>query len=200
MELTLDMNKRYTYADYLTWLDDKRRELVNGFIHLMAAPRTAHEAVSISLTTDITNFIRKNNCKCRVFGAPFDVRLPQNGERKDNEIYTVVQPDVCLVCDPSKLDVRGCLGAPDLMVEILSPSSRRYDLDKKLHLYERSGVKEYWVISPETPDVNVFLPDEDGTYGDAVVYAPIKGERMLIPVSVLPGLEIDTDLLFRDIL
>ncbi|MDR0995272.1 MAG: Uma2 family endonuclease [Tannerella sp.] len=155
MELTLDMTKRYTYADYLTWMDDKRRELVDGFIKLMSAPRRVQETVTMNLAVDLGLFLRQKGGGCQVFSAPFDVRLPKNGERKDKEIYTVVQPDICVVCDPSKLDERGCLGAPDMVVEILSPSSAQYDLDQKFHLYERSGVKEYWSISPKEKGVNV---------------------------------------------
>ncbi|MDR2763658.1 MAG: Uma2 family endonuclease, partial [Tannerella sp.] len=94
MELFLDTAKRYTYADYLTWRDDRRRELVNGFIRMMTpAPRLKHQEISGNLFVDIHNIIKKNRGKCKVFHAPFDVRLPKNGEKEDNLIDTVVQPD-----------------------------------------------------------------------------------------------------------
>jgi hypothetical protein len=93
MELTLDLNRQYTYADYLTWMDNKRRELVNGFIKLMSAVSTAHSSVSMSIATDLKGYIRQHKGGCKVFCAPFDVRLPRNGERENNKIHTVVQPD-----------------------------------------------------------------------------------------------------------
>ena len=110
--LNLDMSKRYTYADYLTWLDDKRRELIDGFIHLMSAPLRRHAGVSAKLSIRIGTFIENRKGKCRTYYAPFDVRLPLNGTKDDDKIYDVVQPDICVVCDLKKLDERGCIGAP----------------------------------------------------------------------------------------
>jgi len=132
MELQLDLKKRYTYADYLLWADDKLRELLNGFIRLMSpAPTSTHQGLVADLTGELRNITKQHKRKCRVFLAPFDVRLPKNGEKEDDKIYTVVQPDVCVICDVSKIDERGCLGAPDLIVEIQSPSSAKYDLNIK---------------------------------------------------------------------
>ena len=119
MELTLDLKKRYTYADYLNWADDKMRELIDGFIRMMApAASSHHQRTSGKLITRLTNLIENNKGNCEVYPAPFDVRLPKNGEKANEKIYNVVQPDICVVCDPSKIDERGCLGAPDLVVEI----------------------------------------------------------------------------------
>ncbi|MDR1762651.1 MAG: Uma2 family endonuclease [Dysgonamonadaceae bacterium] len=195
MELALDAAKRYSYADYLTWFDEKRRELYNGFIKLMSpAPVLSHATVVGNIYADMRQYIRLNKGKCKLFVAPFDVRLPVNGETDDDKIYTVVQPDVCLVCDLSKLDERGCLGAPDLVVEVLSPSTRKNDLNDKYLLYEKAGVKEYWVIAPsKDKDVTVFLLQDDGKYAPGQFY----DEHSLIPVKSLPGLEIRAEELFN---
>lgn len=193
MELTLDMNRRYTYADYMTWWDDTRRELIDGFIHLMSpAASMSHARISGRIYNPMYNYLNRRKGKCEVFTAPFDVRLPKNGEKEDDKIYTVVQPDICLVCDPAKLDERGCLGAPDMIVEVLSPSTRKHDLNDKYRLYEASGVKEYWVVEPKS-DVTVFLLQEDGAYAKGIVYA----DKTKIPMHSLPGLEIDMEELFR---
>jgi Uma2 family endonuclease len=186
MDVSLDLNKRYTYADYLTWLDDKRRELVDGFARLMSpAPKSIHQEICGNLFGELRNLIRKNKGACKIFPAPFDVRLPKNGEKEDGLIYTVVQPDICVICDLSKLDARGCLGAPDLIVEILSPSSAKYDLTVKFNLYEVSGVREYWIVYPFEA-VQVFLLQPDGKYDSGVFY-----ERGKVPVHVFNNEAID---------
>jgi Uma2 family endonuclease len=142
------------------------------------------------------NFVDKNKGDCQVFYAPFDVRLPKKPEETANkQIYTVVQPDICVVCDRSKLDRRGCLGAPDMIVEILSVSSQRYDLREKYDLYEASGVKEYWVVSPKEKGVQVFVLQEDGKYGKGVVY---DEDSESVPVLTLKGLSLDIQTLFAD--
>ncbi|MDR1369248.1 MAG: Uma2 family endonuclease, partial [Dysgonamonadaceae bacterium] len=117
--LDLDESKPYTYADYLTWLDDKRRELIGGFIRLMSGPLRIHAHVSMKLSFFISKFIEKRKGKCHIYHAPFDVRLPIHGSKDDDKIIDVVQPDICVICDLSKLDERGCIGAPDLVVEVL---------------------------------------------------------------------------------
>ncbi|MDR1342167.1 MAG: Uma2 family endonuclease [Prevotellaceae bacterium] len=192
MELTLNMNWQYTYADYLQWLDDKRRELINGFIRMMSAPTTTHAGVTGGLHALLYYFIKRRSEKCKVFAAPFDVRLPKNGEKNDDKIFSVVQPDIVVICDPSKIDEKGCLGAPDMVVEVLSPSTRKYDLNEKFNLYEASGVKEYWIVEPFAKDVAVFLLQENGNYAEGVIY---RGSTK-IPVQTLPGLEVDTEELF----
>ncbi|MDR0810810.1 MAG: Uma2 family endonuclease [Paludibacter sp.] len=196
MELVLDMNRRYTYADYLTWIDDKARELLDGIIRKMSpAPKLKHADISIHIASDLFHFIKKHRGKCKVFTAPFDVRLPKNEtDRADNQIYTVVQPDICVVCDFTKLDERGCLGAPDMVVEILSNSSLRYDLNDKFKLYEAAGVKEYWVVSPEGKGINVFLLQDDGKYDNGTVYE----DKTQAPVQTLQGLVFDVEKLFQD--
>ena len=171
MELSLDLNKRYTYADYLTWLDDKASELIDGFIKFMSpAPRLRHAEVSKNIYRHFDFLVQKNKGKCKVFYAPFDVRLPKNGETADEKIDTVVQPDICVICDLSKLDDRGCCGAPDMIVEILSFSTARYDLLDKYNLYEASGVKEYWVVHPLEKAINVYILQENGKYDAGTNY------------------------------
>jgi Uma2 family endonuclease len=194
--ITLDANKRYTYADYLTWMDSQARELLDGFIRLMSpAPTLTHAKVSGRLFLSFGKYIENNKGRCQVFAAPFDVRLPRKpDEVTDDKIHTVVQPDICIVCDESKLDERGCLGAPEMIVEILSPSSLQYDLNKKFNLYEAAGVGEYWVVMPKDKCVCVFLLQEDGTYARGVVY---EGETV-IPVKILPGLTLDSGTIFND--
>ena len=197
MELSLDLNKSYTYADYLTWADDKMRELLNGAIRLMSpAPKLKHAVLLRKIGVPMANYVEKHKGNCQVFFAPFDVRLPKKPQEKaDNQIYTVVQPDICVVCDNSKLDERGCIGAPDMVVEILSLSSQKYDLNIKFNIYEAAGVKEYWVVSPEGKGgINVFILQEDGKYDEGAVY---EG-NVDVPVKTLEGLSLNTEKLFRD--
>jgi Uma2 family endonuclease len=171
MELTLDLKKRYTYADYLTWWDDKARELIHGFIHEMSpAPRLTHARVSRNINRRLDAIISRNKGKCEVFTAPFDVRFPKQGETADDKIDTVVQPDICVICDSSKLDERGCCGAPDMIVEILSPSTLKKDVNDKFALYEASGVKEYWIVHPRDKSITVFILQGNGKYGDGTLY------------------------------
>jgi len=187
MELVLDLKKRYSYADYLTWADEKFREIMNGIIQTMSpAPSTKHQVVCGNLFANLHRFIKRKKGKCKVFTSPFDVRLPQNGEKADAEIYNVVQPDICVVCDPSKLDKRGCLGAPDLVIEILSFSSLRYDMIQKFNLYEASGVREYWVVSPSEEAILVFLLQPDGKFDQGTNYDERKA-----PVGIFDNYEID---------
>jgi len=193
MELSLDLNRRYTYADYLTWLDDKARELINGFIKMMSpAPISAHARVSSNITWYLESVVRKNKGKCQVFYAPFDVRLPKNGETAYDKIDTVVQPDICVICDPSKIDERGCCGAPDMIVEILSPSTAKKDMTEKFTLYEESGVKEYWIVHPKDKAINVFLLQENGKYDEGALYE-LEGK---VPVHIFDNYLIDLDDIF----
>ncbi|NDV60413.1 Uma2 family endonuclease [Bacteroides sp. 519] len=186
MDIVLDPNKRYTYADYLNWLDGKRRELFNGFVHLMSpAPTLWHAQISRRILVRFTVYIEKHKGRCQAFSAPFDVRLPKDGDTADDKIYTVVQPDICIVCDESKLEERGCLGAPDMVVEILSPSTRKYDFNDKFNLYEAAGVKEYWIVDPREKDISAFILQDNGKYDNGTSY---KGEEVGIPVKTLPGL------------
>jgi Uma2 family endonuclease len=192
--LNLDESKRYTYADYLTWLDDRRRELIDGFIHLMSAPNELHARISFNWGLWTGMFIQKRKGKCRIYHAPFDVRLPLNNETADSKIYNVVQPDICVICDLSKLDNKGCIGAPDLIVEVLSPSTLKYDWNYKFNLYENAGVREYWIVDPKAKMVSVFLLQSDGKYDLGTVYEC----NQKAPVRIFEGLEIDLNELFNE--
>ena len=195
MELSLDMNKRYTYADYLTWLDDKRRELIHGFIKMMSpAPRPIHADVSFNISWHLRAILKNNKGKCKIYPAPFDVRLPKKNETADDKIDTVVQPDICVICDLSKIDNRGCCGAPDMIVEILSPSTTKKDVYDKFALYEESGVKEYWIVYPQDKAVNIFLLQEDGKYDAGTLYE-LEGKA---PVHVFNNHLIDLDDIFEE--
>ena len=194
MELTLDLNKRYTYADYLMWLDDKRRELINGLIKMMSpAPHPRHAAVNFKIAWQLEYIIKRNKGKCEVYHAPFDVRFPRNGETANNQINTVVQPDICVICDLSKIDNRGCCGAPDMIVEILSPSTLTRDVHEKFVLYEEFGVKEYWIVHPNDKSVNVFILQEDGKYDAGTLYEN-EGK---VPVYIFDNCTMDLNDIFK---
>ena len=191
--LNLDESLRYTYADYLTWLDDKRRELINGFIHLMSAPMRIHARVLQKIGRAIDRLIEMKKGKCHIYYAPFDVRLPLSGETADDKIYDVVQPDICVICDLSKLDDKGCIGAPDLIIEVLSPSTLKYDWNYKFNLYETAGVREYWIVDPKAKTVNAFILQSDGKYDLGTVYEC----NQKASVHIFEGLEIDINELFE---
>lgn len=193
MEITninqLDLSKIYTYADYLLWRLEERVELLKGRVFKMSpAPNVKHQRISGNLHILLHNGFQKDSCS--VFYAPFDVRLPKNSNENE-QIYTVVQPDLCVICDPEKLDEKGCLGAPDLIIEILSPGNSKKEMKYKFELYEEAGVKEYWVVHPldEIVLVNVL---EEGKYR---TLNPIVDDT--IHSSIFPNLKIHTDEIFR---
>jgi Uma2 family endonuclease len=186
--LNLDMNKRYTYADYLTWMDDVRRELYDGFIKLMTpAPSRSHQKISSNLNGILWSFLR--NKKCEVYSAPTDVRFPKNKKNEsDKLIYTVLQPDIFVICDLSKMDERGCLGAPDFIIEIVSAKNSQRDTKDKFNIYQEHGVREYWIIHPNDETVNVFVLDENGKFQFKGIFS---GDDK-IPVHIFNGdLEVD---------
>lgn len=181
----------YTYADYLTWKFEERIELFRGKILQLSAPGRRHQEISGNLYTGFHIFLKNKSCK--VFHAPFDVRLPQKNRKKDSEVTTVVQPDICVVCDETKLDNRGCCGAPDLIVEILSPGNSKKEVRLKYELYEEAGVKEYWIIYPEEESIAVFMLEQNtNRYAGARIYA--GGEN--IASTSLNGFEINTNEIF----
>ncbi len=144
----LDKNKTYSYADYLTWQFDEMVELIKGKLFVMSpAPAERHQRIIGNLHGVIWNFFRHHTCSAYI--APFDVRLLKN-KSSENEITTVVQPDICVICDLNKIDQQGCLGAPDLIIEIISPSTAKKDINDKFILYEENGVKEYWIVFPDS--------------------------------------------------
>ncbi|MCX6278450.1 MAG: Uma2 family endonuclease [Bacteroidetes bacterium] len=188
--LNLDLNKRYTYADYLTWMDDVRRELFDGFIKLMTpAPSSRHQELSTNLVSICWNFLR--NKQCKIYHAPSDVRFPKNRKSQDDKlVYTVLQPDLYIVCDLSKIDDRGCLGAPDMIIEIISPKNSQRDTRDKFEIYQEYGVREYWIVSPNDETVTVFVLCENGKFQFIGIYA---GDDK-IPVNIFNG-ELKVDLM-----
>ena len=189
--------QRYSYADYLTWADGKMREIINGVVYLFSAPVREHAAAIPPFLVKAWTHIRNRKGKCKIYTAPFDVRLPLNGETADNKIYNVVQPDIVVICDPSKLDEKGCIGAPDLIVEVSSPSTSKRDMNHKFFLYEKAGVSEYWVVYPKDKAITVFLLQEDGKYDDGKTYEVVYGTTK-VPVRTLEGLVIDLEELFEE--
>ena len=190
--INLDLNKRYTYADYLTWLDDKRRELIDGFVSLMTpAPALKHQNVSMYISGTIFNYLKKK--KCKVFHAPFDVRLPNNIEKADDKIYTVVQPDITVICDKQKLDKKGCIGAPDFIVEILSPATQKKDLKDKYKLYEQSGVTEYWIVYPDAKIIYQYVLNNN-KYEQKEIYT----DDDKISPHIFPDLTIELNDIFEE--
>jgi Uma2 family endonuclease len=168
-------NDSYTYKDYLEWPDDERWELIDGVAYNMTpSPSRMHQKISVALAAGLYQYLKGKNCE--VYHAPFDVRLPEGGE-EDEEIKTVVQPDIVVICDPSKLDEKGCKGSPDLIMEILSPSTASMDHITKLNLYEKNKVFEYWIIHPVDKIVMVYRLSENGKYGRAEVYSGVDKVR-----------------------
>ena len=187
-----DLSGSYTYADYLTWEWDEMVELIHGKIFKMSpGPGSNHQSISGNLFGQMWNYFRDK--KCRVFSAPFDVRLPATS-KKDRDIVTVVQPDICVICDPSKIDARGCLGPPDLIIEILSRHTSSKDIRLKFDVYETSGVKEYWVVHPEEQTVLIYALD-NGKYRGSL--RPYVVPERISPVN-FPDLIIDLEQVFSD--
>lgn len=181
----------FTYADYCRWPDDERRELIDGAAYAMTAPGLAHQTVVGELFRQIANHLVGK--PCRPFVAPFDVRLPRGAEA-DAEVTTVVQPDISVICDPAKLDERGCRGAPDWMIEVLSPSTAAKDQIQKLAAYERAGVPEVWLVHPTDRVVTVYTSSADGSYGKPVIH---ETEGGLAP-GLFPDLLVGWELVFQD--
>jgi Uma2 family endonuclease len=164
-----DSTVEYTYDDYYDWLFTERVELIFGKVLPMSAPNRLHQTVIRSLNTIFDNFFRDKNCE--FYPAPFDVRLPVG--IKKGKYTTVVQPDLSVFCDLEKLDKRGAQGAPDLVVEILSPGNSRRDMKDKFEVYELAGVREYWIFHPIDSFVLPYLLNEEGKFvGLPAVHSP----------------------------
>jgi Uma2 family endonuclease len=188
MGLALRTEKHYTYADYLQWPDETRYELIDGKAFLMSpAPLVEHQEIAGEVFRQLANQL--DGQPCRPYIAPVDVRLPRKFEA-DAAIDTVVQPDVLVVCDPSKIDRRGVRGAPDWVLEVLLPSTAAHDQIAKRRTYERAGVREYWLVHPGDRTLTVYVLD-NGQYGRPDIYE-LKDET---PIGVLPGVSIAWDAL-----
>jgi Uma2 family endonuclease len=182
--------RKYTYADYLTWTDEESWELIDGTAHNMSpAPSPKHQSVLGELITEFTVYLRGKTC--RAFAAPFDVRLFSEG-KSDDEVDHVVQPDLSVVCDSNKIDNKGCKGSPDLVIEVLSPSTSKMDKWIKFKLYERAKVREYWIVDPFTETIEVYLLQSEQfvRYG---VFS--KDDR--VKINIFEDLEIDLNTVFQ---
>jgi Uma2 family endonuclease len=161
----LDLNGTYSYADYLLWQFEERLELFRGKVFKMSpAPSVKHQRVSGNLHGHFFNYFK--NQPCQVFFAPFDVRLynRKKSAKASKDIFTVVQPDLCVICDGTKLDEQGCNGAPDLVIEILSPGNTKKEMNQKFELYEEAGVKEYWLVEPNDEIILIYVLNEAERY------------------------------------
>ncbi|WP_439558430.1 Uma2 family endonuclease [Dyadobacter sp.] len=189
----LDFGKQYTYADYLKWQFKERLELIRGYIYKMSpAPSRRHQKIVWNLNGAIWAYLKDQ--PCQAYSAPFDVRLPIRDKKSNQEITTVLQPDICVICDSSKLDDHGCIGAPDLVIEVLSPGNSAKEMNQKFDIYEESGVKEYWVVYPEYEHVLIFTLSENGKF----VGQHPKTSKDLLRSAILPDLTIDLSQVFAD--
>lgn len=181
----------YTYSDYATWPDEERWEIIEGEAYDMSpAPTLNHQRYLRRLVTEFEVYLRGKTCE--VFNSPCDVILPEEGENMDSTT-NIVQPDIMVVCDSKKLfENKCCVGAPDLIIEILSPSTASKDIKKKRFLYERFGVKEYWIADPVHKTVQVFILGEDKLYGKSNIYS----SEDKINVFIFKELEIDLNIIF----
>ena len=183
METAKRIDNHYTYTDYCAWPDDERWELIDGVAYAMAPGASeGHQSISGEIFRQLSNFLKGKPCK--VFHAPFDVRLNANGADD-----TIVQPDILVVCDNNKLKGgKGVVGAPDFIVEILSPSSAKHDMVTKFRLYQKSGVREYWIVNPDINAVTVnVLHGESGFYRSYTY----DDQDTAVTVEVLDGCTID---------
>jgi Uma2 family endonuclease len=184
----------YRYGDYRQWPEDERWELIGGVAWNMSpAPSMAHQALVTELLHALRAFLGKAGC--RVFAAPFDVLLPDRDGQQADDVRNVVQPDVAVVCDPSRLRAYGCFGAPDLVVEILSPYTSRRDMVEKLRLYERHGVVEYWVIDPGNRYIHVYVRGSNSVYPDPQLYVGSS----IIASQACPGFQLDVESFFASV-
>lgn len=192
----LDLNGTYSYADYLTWQLNERIELIKGKVMLMSpAPNTQHQRISVKLTNKIAYFLE--NKKCELFVAPFDVKLYNRSKSilTNKEVTNVVQPDLCVICDKTKITKKGCDGAPEFIIEILSKGNSKKEVEFKYQLYAESGVKEYWLVYPYEQSINQFLLNEEtnnyqlvGMYCDDGIICPV----------LFPDLKIDLETVFAE--
>lgn len=183
----LDLNGSYSYSDYLKWKFKERVEIIKGKIMAMSpAPNRLHQRISMKLTKAFLDVF--DDHQCELYVAPFDVRFPDS----NGKIKTVVQPDLCVICDPNKLDEKGCIGAPDLIVEILSPGNSKREMKDKYELYQEQGVSEYWIVRPEEQHIQIYVL-ENGRY--IGVQPVVEGD--VVTSIKFPALSFDTSGLYE---
>ncbi|MBS3943143.1 MAG: Uma2 family endonuclease [Dethiobacter sp.] len=184
--------KKYTYADYLAWPASERWEIYDGTAYMQAAPSWQHQSVTGELYRQLSNhFVGK---RCRVFAAPFDLCLAEHNET-DDEVDTVVQPDVVVVCDESKLRKTGYFGVPALIIEVTSPATSRRDRVSKFNMYEKAGVEEYWIVDPEGKFANVFVLQESKKYGRPETHT----DEDNVQAIAFPDLGVDLSMVFANV-
>ncbi|WP_439130222.1 Uma2 family endonuclease [Polaribacter sp.] len=193
-EPILDYDKTYTYADYLQWRFKERIEILKGKVFKMSpAPSRTHQKIVSQLSRVFLNHFHKSNCE--VYMAPFDVRLidKRKNSTKDEDIINVFQPDICVICDRDKLDIRGCIGAPDLIIEILSPGNSKKEMKNKYELYEENGVKEYWIVDYHEKVIYRFVLIDD-------IYIGLKPliEEETATSTIFPDLSFNVGEIFED--
>jgi Uma2 family endonuclease len=189
----LDLDQTYSYADYMTWRFDDALELIKGKIMLMSpAPNVNHQRIERRLFLRIGNYLEGK--KCEAFAAPFDVRLYDRRKfiLASKDIQTVVQPDICVICKPELLDQQGCNGAPDWIIEILSPGNSKREMKIKYDLYQESGVAEYWLVYPSEHAIHQFVLDDNQAYQLKQMYSD---DDMAIP-HLFPDLKINVTDIF----
>lgn len=191
----LDLSATYSYADYLLWRFEQSVELIKGKVFKMSpASSVRHQRISFKLSGEFYKHFADS--LCQVFAAPFDVRLLDRAKssKQNKDIYTVVQPDLCVICDKGKLDEQGCIGSPDLIIEILSPGNSKKEMKIKYALYEESGVREYWVVYPSEYVVLQFVLNEADKYELKNSYA----EDELLKAHIFPEVEVDLGFIFAE--
>lgn len=187
----LDLDKTYTYADYLKWTFNERVELIKGKIFKMSpAPGSMHQRLSLRLTLKIGNYL--DGKPCEIFTAPFDVRLARRSN-DDKDVITVVQPDICVICDPRKIDSNGCNGSPDIVIEILSPGNGKKEQQNKYEVYEEACVSEFWILYPSEKTLLKYIL----TDGKFLASRPLTiGDKLA--TNLLPGFTLNLDELFAE--
>jgi Uma2 family endonuclease len=188
----VDFSATYSYADYMRFEFEERLEIIKGYIFKMSpAPSRIHQKISGRISNPLYNAL--NGKKCEVYTAPFDVRLAKKTQ-DDKEVFTVVQPDIVVVCDQTKLDRRGCIGAPDIVVAILSPGNNKKELINKYEVYEEAGVKEYWIVSPSEKTFFRYILDDNGKFQPTKLLT--EGEE--VTTTIIPGFKLILDEVFQD--
>ncbi|RLJ80357.1 Uma2 family endonuclease [Pedobacter alluvionis] len=188
----VDFSATYSYADYLRFEFEERLEIIKGHLFKMSpAPSRIHQGILANIFGPIYNAL--NGKSCRVYSAPFDVRLAKKSV-DDKEVFTVVQPDIVVVCDPTKLDKRGCIGAPDIVVEILSPGNNKKELINKYEVYEEAGVKEYWIVSSSDKTFFRYILDDSGKFQPTKLLT--EGEEVI--TTIIPGFKLILEEVFQD--
>jgi len=185
-------NKKHTYADYITWPENERWEIFDGVPYMQSAPKWQHQSISSELHRQISNYLIGK--PCRVFASPFDLCLAEYTEN-DDEISNIIQPDIVIVCDETKLRKTGYFGVPTMIIEISSPSTARQDRVVKFNKYEKASVQEYWIVEPDGKYINVFTLQENKRYGRPEAYT----EDDKVQLSVFPDFTINLKPVFEGI-